>query len=33
LFSSFSEVSVCFKEDVEGRVDVFIIGYWFGIRH
>lgn len=34
LISSFlSEVSVVFKEDVEGRVDVFIIGYGFGIRH
>jgi len=33
LISSFvSEVSVVFKEDVV-RVDVFIIGYGFGIRH
>jgi hypothetical protein len=34
LISSFvSEVSVVFKEDVVGRVDVLIIGYGFGIRH
>lgn len=34
LISSFvSEVSVVFKEDVTGRVDVFIIGYGFGIKH
>ena len=34
LISSFvSEVSVVFKEEVEGRVDVFIIGYGFGIIH
>ena len=33
ISSFFSEVSVVFKEDVEGRVDVLIIGYGFGIRH